>query len=251
MSASADGAPVLEPRPVRIGHIGLVVSDIDRAVRFYTEVVGLRLTERFTYPEEVGHGATVAAGAFVRCDSAHHCISIFTLRSDPRTRAAQGEALGLHHLAFEMATPEELLAKLRQVREHGVAIVSARRGGPGNQPRFYIRDPDGNLVEFYWGIDQVGWEGRARKYRPIEEIDLPAFDFAGFVREREEAAASQAAASAAAATVAGASEPAASEPASSQPAASQPAASQAAASQPAASQAAGGDGTSPPMAAGE
>ena len=189
-----NGAPALEPRPVRIGHLGIVVADLDRTVSFYTEVVGLRLTERFEYPEDVvGHGVTVAAGAFVRCDSTHHCISIFTLRSDvEHGEHAPGLAPGLHHIAFELATPEDLLAKLRAVRAQGIEIVNARRGGPGNQPRFYIHDPDGNLVEFYWGIDQVGWEGRPRAYAPIEESDLPAFDFADFVRARDEAVAEQA-----------------------------------------------------------
>jgi len=182
-----NGAPALDPRPVRIGHIGIVVADLDRAVRFYTEVVGLRLTERFEYPQDVvGHGVTVAAGAFVRCDSTHHCISIFTLRSDlEHAEHAPGLAPGLHHIAFELPTPEDLLAKLRSVDARGIEIVNSRRGGPGNQPRFYIHDPDGNLVEFYWGIDEVGWDGRARPYAPIEEIDLERFDFARFVRERE------------------------------------------------------------------
>jgi catechol 2,3-dioxygenase-like lactoylglutathione lyase family enzyme len=180
----------LEPRPVRIGHIGIVVSDLDEAVRFYTEVVGLRLSERFEYPDEpVGHGVSVAAGAFVRCDSAHHCISIFSLRGDlARDGTQPGSLFGLHHIAFELPTPDDLLAKLRQVRARGVEIVQARRGGPGNQPRFYVRDPDGNLVEFFWGIDTIGWEGRARPYAPIEEIDLEQFDFEGFVRERDTAA---------------------------------------------------------------
>ncbi|MGH2849173.1 MAG: VOC family protein [Solirubrobacteraceae bacterium] len=185
-----DGRVRLDPRPVRIGHIGIVVRDLDVAIRFYTEVVGLRLSERFHYPEqEVGHGLTVSAGAFVRCDSNHHCISIFTLREDIVAGTGAGvPPFGLHHIAFELSTPDELLAKLRQVRESGVEIVQARRGGPGNQPRFYVHDPDGNLVEFYWGIDQIGWESRARPYRLIEEIDLEQFDFAGFVREREAAA---------------------------------------------------------------
>jgi catechol 2,3-dioxygenase-like lactoylglutathione lyase family enzyme len=188
LSGEQEPAPrALEPRPVRVGHVGIIVSDLDRAIRFYTQVVGLRLTERFEYPEHaVGHGVTVAAGAFVRCDTSHHCISIFTLRRDGAESAqASAHAPGLHHIAFELPTPDNLLAMLRAVRGHGVEVVNARRGGPGNQPRFYIHDPDGNLLEFYWGIDQVGWEGRARPYAPIEEIDLERFDFAAFVDERE------------------------------------------------------------------
>ena len=193
-SPGGDGPASVDVRPVRIGHLGIVVSDLDEAVRFYTEVVGLRLTERFEYPEDTGHGVTVAAGAFVRCDSSHHCISIFSLRKDLAPTARGPEpALGLHHIAFELPTPDDLLTKLRQVRAHGVEIVQARRGGPGNQPRFYFRDPDGNLLEFFWGIDQIGWEGRPRPYAPIEEIDLEAFDFEAYVREREAAAAAEAA----------------------------------------------------------
>ena len=171
----------------RIGHIGLAVSDLDAAVRFYTEVVGLALTERFTYPDaEVGHGSRVAAGAFVRCDANHHCISLFSLKR--LDEAAAAGAYGLHHLAFEMRTPAELLAKHRELRGLGVEIVGARKGGPGNQPRFYAHDPDGNLLEFYWSIDQIGWQGTPRAYPPIEEIDLEAFDFDAYLAERKRAA---------------------------------------------------------------
>ena len=59
---------------------------------------------------------------------------------------------------------------------------------PNGQYRLTLQG-DGNLIEFYWGIDQVGWEGRPRAYAPIEEIDLDSYDFAAFVREREAAAA--------------------------------------------------------------
>jgi catechol 2,3-dioxygenase len=75
------------------------------------------------------------------------------------------------------------------LRGRGVPIVNCRKGGPGNQPRFYARDPDGYLLEFFWSIDEVGWDGFPREYEPIQEIDLEAFDFDGFLAQREEAAA--------------------------------------------------------------
>lgn len=176
-------------RVARIGHVGIAVADLDRTVDFYCRQLGLQVTERFDYGEsEAGHGTAVVAGAFVRCDSTHHCISFFALRSsgDP---AAQERALGLHHLAFEMRTADDLVTKYRELRDAGVPIVNARTGGPGNQPRFYATDPDGNLLEFYWGIDAIGWDGRPREYGPIEEIDLERFDFDAHEREREHAAA--------------------------------------------------------------
>jgi catechol 2,3-dioxygenase-like lactoylglutathione lyase family enzyme len=166
----------------------VTVRDLDRTVDFYSRYVGLRLTERFDYPEdEVGHGVHVTAGAFVRCASDHHCISFFSLK-DGREPNPEGQVFGLHHIAFEMRTPAELLAIYHKFKRAGIEIVNARRGGPGNQPRFYARDPDGNLLEFYWGIDQIGWDGQPREYPPIEEIDLDSFDFAAFDAARDEAA---------------------------------------------------------------
>ena len=94
----------------------------------------------------------------------------------------------LHHLAFELRTPDELLGKYRELKAGGVPIVNARKGGPGNQPRFYARDPDGNLLEFYWGIDEIGWDGIPRAYAPIQEIDLEHFDFEAYAVERDQAA---------------------------------------------------------------
>lgn len=180
----------MQVRVRKMGHVGITVKDLDRSVAFYTEVLGLRLTERFQYPvDEVGHGVTVAAGAFVRVDTTHHCISIFQLK-DGVIAAGAPEAtepsIGLHHLAFELATPGELLTLLREMRGAGVPIVNCRKGGPGNQPRFYARDPDGHLLEFYWGIDQIGWTGLPRPYEPITEIDLNEFDFEAYLEQREE-----------------------------------------------------------------
>lgn len=180
----------MQVRVTKMGHLGLTVSDLDASVAFYTDTLGMRLTERFEYPEdEVGHGVTVAAGAFIRCDATHHQLSLFQLKDG---LVADGgfdplkPGLGLHHIAFEVATPADLVAKLRELRDRGVTIVNCRMGGPGNQPRFYTRDPDGYLIELFWGIDTVGWDGMPRAYAPIQEIDLEAFDFDAFVAGRDD-----------------------------------------------------------------
>lgn len=176
-------------RIARLGHVGLTVRDIDRTIEFYSRYLGMRLTEKFEYPEEkIGHGVAVAAGAFIRCDTTHHELSIFRLRKDilpDDAPAAPRYGFGLHHIAFELATPEDLKALFRKMTEGGVEIVNSRKGGPGNQPRFYARDPDGNLLEFYWEIDKIGWDGTPRSYDPIEEIDLLDFDFNAYLDQRE------------------------------------------------------------------
>lgn len=166
--------------PTKIGHVAIAVRDLDRSVAFYRDTVGLQLTECFEYPvDEVGHGVAVSAGAFVRCGTTHHCLSLFTYKPGVVTEV-EGMVYGLHHIAFELPTPERLVEIYRHVKDCGAEIVNAREGGPGNQPRFYARDPDGNLLEFYWGIDQVGWDGIPREYPPITQIDLEDFDFEAY-----------------------------------------------------------------------
>jgi len=179
----------MKTRVSRLGHVGLTVRDIDRTVAFYERYLGMRLTEKFEYPEEkIGHGVAVAAGAFIRCDVTHHELSIFKMRRDilgDDAPNAPQYGFGLHHIAFELASPADLLSLYREMRDGGVVIVNCRKGGPGNQPRFYARDPDGNLLEFYWGIDQIGWDGSPRAYDPIEEIDLLSFDFEQYLERKE------------------------------------------------------------------
>lgn len=179
----------MKPKVTKIGHVGLTVRDIDRTIAFYSTYLGMRLSEKFEYEEvRLGHGVAVQAGAFIRCDTTHHELSLFKMRKEilaDDAPAAPRYGYGLHHIAFELASPEDLKGLYRRMRDDGVEIVNCRKGGPGNQPRFYARDPDGNLLEFYWGIDQIGWDGASRPYDPIEEIDILEFDFDAYVETRE------------------------------------------------------------------
>lgn len=170
----------------RLGHVGIAVADLDRSVEFYTDVLGMNLTEMFRYGEnEVGHGVAVLAGAFVRGskDTVHHRLSIFTLR-DTAEKVPGAMALGLHHIAFEFDTREDLLMLYKRFKDDQIPIVNARIGGPGNHTRFYGLDPDGNILEFYWNIDQVGWDGKPHIYPPIQEVELDDFDFDEYERLR-------------------------------------------------------------------
>lgn len=161
-------------RPLRLGHVGLAVRDLERMVDFYRTVLGLEVSDRMAYPEV----APIEEGVWLRCGADHHVLALFQLR-DPG--AGERAGAGLHHLAFELGGFEELRRAARHVRARHGPLTAARQGGPGCQLRIYFPDPEGNLVELYWGLDQVGWDGRSRPYPPIEEIDLEAFDLDAFL----------------------------------------------------------------------
>jgi catechol-2,3-dioxygenase len=160
-------------RPRRIGHIGLAVREITRMADFYVKTIGMQVSDRLHFPDD----SPFSEGAFLRCNTEHHVISMFELRDpSPPQGDTKAPRPGMHHFAFELATFEELQRAVRYVREQGIPIQGTRTGGPGSQLRLYFWDPEDNMIELYWAMDQVGWDGKTRDYPPIEPIDLESFD---------------------------------------------------------------------------
>ena len=147
----------LQGHPFRIGklgHIVLNVRDVERSARFYTELLGFEISD--VYPEEMVPGGMV----FLRCNPDHHGIALVG------SMTAVAENVELNHIAFEVATLEEVMRARDHLREHGVEIDFEGRRRAGCQLAVEFRDPDGHRLEIYWGIDQIGSDGRAR---PKEE----------------------------------------------------------------------------------
>jgi catechol 2,3-dioxygenase len=133
----------------KLGHVVLNVTDLDGSVRFYTEVLGLSVSDR--YPDTMVPGGMV----FMRCDTDHHGVALVG-------GAAKLEKTTLNHFAFEVGSPDEVFRARAWLREHGVPIVFEGRRRAGCQLAVEFRDPDGNNLEIYWGIDQVGTDGSVR-----------------------------------------------------------------------------------------
>jgi catechol 2,3-dioxygenase len=138
----------------KLGHVVLKVQDMRRAVAFYTGVLGFRVSD--VYPETMMKGGMV----FLRCNNDHHCLALVGGAKD------EASARELHHLAFELATLEELLRAREHLRRHGVTIDYEGRRRAGCQMAVEFRDPDNHFLELYWGLDQVGSDQRVR---PPEE----------------------------------------------------------------------------------
>lgn len=134
----------------KIGHVVLNVQDVERSARFYTEMLGFRISD--VYPEEMVPGGMV----FLRCNSDHHGIALVGSTNAP------AENVELNHIAFEVATLDEVLRARDHLRRHGVKIDFEGRRRAGCQLAVEFRDPDNHRLEIYWGIDQIGSDGAVR-----------------------------------------------------------------------------------------
>lgn len=134
----------------KIGHVVLNVRDVERSARFYTEVLGFQISD--VYPQEMVPGGMV----FLRCNPDHHGIAL--------VGSMTGEAanLELNHIAFEVASLDEVVRARDHLRRHGVEIDFEGRRRAGCQLAVEFRDPDNHRLEIYWGIDQIGSDGQAR-----------------------------------------------------------------------------------------
>ena len=134
--------PPIDPR-TRIGHVHLKVADLDRALGFYRDVLGFRLTQRY------GPGA-----AFLAAGDYHHHIGLNVWESrggsPPPPRAT-----GLYHLAILYPTRAALADALRRVLAAGIALDGASDHGVSEA--LYLRDPDQNGVELYWDLPVEEW----------------------------------------------------------------------------------------------
>ena len=145
----------------KIGHVVLNVSDLEAAVCFYTELLGLEVSDR--YPDTLVPGGMV----FMRCNTDHHGVALVG-------GAAKLERSSLNHFAFEVGTPEEVFRARAWLREHGVPIVFEGRRRAGCQLAIEFNDPDGNNLEIYWGLDQIGTGSSARpasEWRPARTLE--------------------------------------------------------------------------------
>jgi catechol 2,3-dioxygenase-like lactoylglutathione lyase family enzyme len=133
----------------KIGHVVLNVGDLEAAVRFYTEVLGLQVSDR--YPDTMVPGGMV----FMRCNTDHHGVALVG-GAGPLDRSS------LNHFAFEVGSLDEVFRARARLRSHGVPIVFEGRRRAGCQIAVEFKDPDGNNLEIYWGLDQIGTGSQAR-----------------------------------------------------------------------------------------
>src|SRR6187402_3379367 len=111
-----------------MGHVHLKVADLERALGFYRDVLGLELTQRFG-----------SSAAFLSAGGYHHHIGLNTWESDGGGPPAKGTT-GLYHLAILYPTRAELGDALRRLIDAKIQLDGAADHGVSEA--LYLHDPD-------------------------------------------------------------------------------------------------------------
>jgi catechol 2,3-dioxygenase len=128
---------------VEIGHVHLKVSDIDRALAFYCDVLGFEVTGRLG-----DQAAFLSAGGY------HHHIGLNTWESKGGLPPPPG-ATGLYHVAIRYPSRATLADALRRLIAARISLEGASDHGVSEA--LYLRDPDSNGLELYWDRPREQW----------------------------------------------------------------------------------------------
>ncbi len=127
---------VQQVRPRRLSHILLFSPDVPEQLRFYTEVLGMRLSDRS------GDGI-----AFMHSPhgSDHHLIAL-----------AKSHGPGLHHSSWDVGSVNEVGNGAEQMRDKGYTQGwGVGRHVLGSNYFYYVRDPWGSYAEYSFDIDHI------------------------------------------------------------------------------------------------
>ena len=138
-----ESKPYRIPEQTRIGHVHLKVSDLERALAFYCELLGFDLVMRYG-PQ----AAFISAGGY------HHHIGLNTWHSRG-SGPAPANAVGLYHTAILYPERKDLARIFLRIQEARYPLTGASDHGVSEA--LYLDDPDGNGVELYWDRPREHW----------------------------------------------------------------------------------------------
>ena len=131
------------PAQTRIGHVHLKVSDLERSLAFYHELLGFEIIQRYG-----SQAVFISAGGY------HHHIGLNTWHSKG-AGPAPVNVPGLYHTAILYPTRKDLAVILKRLLDAKYPLTGASDHGVSEA--LYLDDPDGNGVELYWDKPKEQW----------------------------------------------------------------------------------------------
>lgn len=142
---------------VKIGHVHLTVSNLDKALSFYMDILGFEVTTWYG-----------TSAVFLSAGGYHHHIGLNTWSGEGAKPAPEGHT-GLYHVAILYPSRKELANALKNLNEAKYPIDGSADHGVSEA--IYLRDPDGNGIELY--VDRPREEWKVTAGGGIEMVTKP------------------------------------------------------------------------------
>ncbi|MGH8236642.1 MAG: VOC family protein, partial [Steroidobacteraceae bacterium] len=153
----------------RLGHFGLNVDRTEACVHFYRRHLGLRLADCIDYREIFPQLPEITSlgdphGYFLRHGTDHHSFVLFDrkVRTGLDREQRFRDGVTVNQITFQVGSLAEVVEAHAYLGRKGVRISRAGRDTPGSNWHTYFFDPDGHTVELFYGIEQIGWNGRSK-----------------------------------------------------------------------------------------
>lgn len=183
-SAAYDVGGVLLERPFkvrRLGHVGFNCLHIEESLPFYHDLLGFAISDRVDFSPRAANprdldGLGDPSGYFMRYGSDHHSFVLFNKRvrdAIDRTGNPHPEVL-VNQISWQVGSLEEVSRGDDWLRTRGVEVQRAGRDWPGSNWHSYFYDPDGHVNELFYGMEQIGWQGKSKPETMEPDIRLRA-----------------------------------------------------------------------------
>ncbi len=186
------------PRPFkvrRLGHFGFNVEKLPEGREFYGDLFGFTASDTLDfsrapwYPKDTDLGDS--RGYFMRYGTDHHAFVLFPKKvMDHRADRKFAPEVTINQITWQCGSLKEITDAHTYFQEQQVRVQRVGRDMPGSNWHVYVYDPDGHTNEFYYGIEQIGWnqlsKPRDMYYRGFQEKPpLPQMSEAAEVTEAQ------------------------------------------------------------------
>ena len=192
-----DVGGVTMPQPFkirRLGHFGFNAYNMDAGVHFYKDLLGFKISDYLNFKANPGAADALkdipeedCKGVFMHHGGDHHSFVLCPKKALDAMGASsphKGEGdVTINQITWQTGSLAEVVHGHDYFSEKEIPIRRTGRDMPGSNWHTYVWDPDDNVNELYYGIEQIGWLGRSKPrtmhYRGLRTKARPAADGGG------------------------------------------------------------------------